>query len=402
MNTMIDKITFLGSFYPKEREREFKTNSTFFDIPGNILQWALLEGLTALTKLNVITAPATKRFKSFFVKESVFRVGGVMCGWSVGFCDIVGFKDILVSSKIYRRLLRDKPNIIIVYSIQLKLLRAVYKYKRTNSKTKVIVIVTDLPMYMRDKKSFIYTALKKIEDKLDCKYLLSCDGFILLSEQMRDYKPLSNVKHLIIEGIYNPIIEKEITLSEVLKSLIQSFENKKVMLYSGSLSDRYGIFDLISVFFSIKNPNYRLVLCGRGLSERSKHVINLDNRILYLGLLERKDVLFLQQNCTVLVNPRKSKEVYTQYSFPSKTMEYMVSGRPVLMSKLGSIPHDYYDYLYFFEDETFNGMKNTIVKILSKPSDELNIMGKRAQEFIIKHKNIKTQTEKIFSFIKNL
>ena len=51
-----------------------------------------------------------------------------------------------------------------------------------------------------------------------------------------------------------------------------------------------------------------------------------DKRIIYWGVVEQKHVFEMQQQATLLVNPRKGHEEYTKYSFPSKTMEYMASG----------------------------------------------------------------------------
>ena len=38
------------------------------------------------------------------------------------------------------------------------------------------------------------------------------------------------------------------------------------------------------------------------------------------------------------VNPRQNNEEFTKYSFPSKTMEYLASGVPVVAYKLDGIP----------------------------------------------------------------
>ena len=63
-------------------------------------------------------------------------------------------------------------------------------------------------------------------------------------------------------------------------------------------------------------------------------------RIEFLGMLPRTDVLELQSKATILVNPRQPVGDFTKYSFPSKTIEYMASGTPLLMYKLPGIPEE--------------------------------------------------------------
>ena len=51
------------------------------------------------------------------------------------------------------------------------------------------------------------------------------------------------------------------------------------------------------------------------------------------------------------MNPRFTGAEYTLYSFPSKNIEYMVSGTPVITTRLAGIPDDYYPYVFVFEEE---------------------------------------------------
>ena len=124
-----------------------------------------------------------------------------------------------------------------------------------------------------------------------------------------------------------------------------------------------------------------------------------DSRISYLGLLPTEKVRELQRQVTLLVNPRHSAEEFTKYSFPSKTLEYMASGTPVLMSPLPSMPNEYKEYLYLFDDETVEGMSKAMADILAKDEKELSAKGIGAKSFIMERKNPKAQVEKIIEII---
>ncbi|MFP3359960.1 glycosyltransferase, partial [Planococcus sp. SIMBA_143] len=93
----------------------------------------------------------------------------------------------------------------------------------------------------------------------------------------------------------------------------------KTLLYSGGLAEKYGVVSLINAFERLPNSNYRLIICGSG--EAEEEIINAtkrDNRIIFKGLLPREEVLQMQKDSHVLVNPRPNNDEYTKFSFPSK------------------------------------------------------------------------------------
>ena len=80
-------------------------------------------------------------------------------------------------------------------------------------------------------------------------------------------------------------------------------------------------------------------------------------------------------------------------------MEYLASGTPTLMCKLPSIPLEYYNHLFFFDDESVDGMSQKIVEICSLDKEFLKIKGESAAEFIKSYKNSSYQVKKIISML---
>jgi len=287
----------------------------------------------------------------------------------------------------------DVPIYFIIYGIHSPYLKAVEKIKKKNNKIKTCLIVPDLPEYMSENKNKIYRLLKNIDKKIIFKSLWAIDSYVLLSPYMVERLPIGNKPWMVMEGIYNT----NNNIPNVPK------EPYKTILYTGNLGKRYGILDLLEAFKKIESPDYRLWFCGNGdgLSEIMKSQ-KTDQRIEYFGILPSDEALKLQKRATILVNPRHSHEEYTKYSFPSKTMEYLASGTPTLMNKLPCLPKEYEPYIYFFEDESVEGMKNKIIEVCEKSQEELNEFGKTAAEFIINKKNPYKQCEKIVDFIKSI
>ena len=76
-----------------------------------------------------------------------------------------------------------------------------------------------------------------------------------------------------------------------------------------------------------------------------KEAAQKDGRIQYKGFLPKGEIAALQTQCDVLINPRTDEGEYTKYSFPSKTMEYLLSGSKVVMYRLSGIGEEYYRYI---------------------------------------------------------
>jgi glycosyltransferase involved in cell wall biosynthesis len=98
----------------------------------------------------------------------------------------------------------------------------------------------------------------------------------------------------------------------------------------------------------IKDENVKLVLCGKGdLYEYACSQSEKDKRILALGQLSPMEAKDWQKKSSVLVNPRCDRDEYTKYSFPSKNIEYLLSGKPTVAYMLSGIPQIYRNF--FFE-----------------------------------------------------
>ncbi|MBP3360682.1 MAG: hypothetical protein J6N52_07515 [Clostridia bacterium] len=103
----------------------------------------------------------------------------------------------------------------------------------------------------------------------------------------------------------------------------------------------------------------------------------------------------------MLVNPRSATDEFTKYSFPSKTMEYMLSGTPVVMYKLAGIPDEYDEYLNYFDVTSKACIKDKIVEICEMSLCERGMIGNRARQFILTKSN-KTQMKKFMDMMKLL
>lgn len=251
----------------------------------------------------------------------------------------------------------------------------------------IITIVTDLPDMMSNNKW-----LKKINNHL----FKSVDGFILLTEQMNTQVNHNNKPYIVLEGhsdVDAPTVNEREKWEEET--------GKKIIIYAGSIQKLYGIQNLTEGFIRADLPNTELWIFGDGdyretLVEYSKKFPS----IYYKGICSNKEVVEYELKAALLVNPRPIEPEYTKFSFPSKNMEYMVSGTPLVTTKLPGMPKEYYPYVYLFEDESPNGIATSLKEILNIPIKDRNKKAQEARKFVIKEKSNVVQANKILDFLK--
>lgn len=250
---------------------------------------------------------------------------------------------------------------------------------------KCVGIVTDLPRDIGASKSLS----KKINEFFQNKY----DGYIILTEEMNNIINIKKKPSIVMEGLVD---SKEISNN----SIVAQYDNK-VIMYAGGLYEKYGVKTMIKAFMKINDKNTELHLYGTGdLDEYIKSI--KDERIKFFEVVQNNIIVQEEKKVTLLINPRFSEAEYTKYSFPSKNMEYMVSGTPVLTTKLPGMPKEYYDYIYLIEDESENGMMDSIITVLNLPREELIEKGKNAKDFVLKYKNNNVQAKKIIELCTKL
>lgn len=252
---------------------------------------------------------------------------------------------------------------------------------------KTCTIITDLPAFIMRKG-----ILRSIKTKV-----LKCfDAYLLITKQMVDYLKIENKKHLIIEGFSD-------TRMSNIHNLTNGKYPAKVCMYAGLLDEKYGLKVLIEAFIKAGVPQSELHIYGGGdYKNQLATICNLHTNIKYFGIVPNDTVVQAEQRATLLINPRPSNEEFTKYSFPSKNIEYMSSGTPVLCTVLPGIPEEYYKYVFTVSDETVDGFAERIRDILSTEPDELYRIGAAAKDFVQREKNNVSQARKVVTMFREM
>lgn len=222
----------------------------------------------------------------------------------------------------------------------------------------------------------------------------NCTDYVLLTEAMNDYIRNPGKPYVILEG-HSDIAMKEKEPSRDRK------KPERTVFYAGGVSCQYGLKDLTEGFLLADLPNTRLEIYGPGdYVKELQQTAEKDSRVFYGGMLLNTEIVEKEQEATLLVNPRPTHEEFVKYSFPSKTMEYMASGTPVLTTRLPGMPKEYYPYVDFIEEESPAGIAAALKQVLSHSDEELFQKGTQARDFVLNTRNNVVQAEKILRMLK--
>lgn len=371
-------------------------------VAGVVFELALLSGLKELNiEMDIYTYPMFPMFPTFpkiFLKKKVEELDcGYKCTW-LRTCNLPVLKQI-VRRIDGRRALKNwlKHNqgqdcAILTFAIPPFLVKDIIKLSRKYN-VKCFAIITDLlrDMYMNENYSSLISAIKQLYLQQAIRYQGEYDAYVYLTEAMSEVinpqKP-----YIVVEGVAD--------VRHAKKSDIKEKSTPAAIMYAGMLHKKYGILNLIEAFCELKKDDVELWLFGDGSCvQEIKESCMLNDKIKYFGNATRDKVLEYERKATLLINVRDPEDSFTKYSFPSKTIEYMLSGTPVLTTRLQGIPEEYFEYLFSLSDVSIESITIKLAEILGYSQSDLCEFGNRAQEFIIQNKKSRDVGEKIIQLI---
>lgn len=256
-----------------------------------------------------------------------------------------------------------------------------------------VAVVTDIFSLMAKKNSRHQSFKVKFASKLNALYSHSFDKYILLTEQMNELVNPKGRPYMVMEALCNSSIIKD-TCNQAVKA------HPRVVLYAGGIHEIYGLKMLAEGFIKADVSDSVLVYYGSGsYVEEYKKLCEKHPNLEYRGVVPNDEIVEAELVASLLVNPRFSAEKFAKFSFPSKNMEYMASGTPLLTTNLPGMPDEYHSFVFLFEKETVDGYAESIQRALSFSESELYNFGQKARQFVLTNKNNIVQAERVLKFL---
>lgn len=389
------KILFLGLFYDEEGlKQSYKDMKGVVQMAPHRFQTLLLQGLeengAEVQAVHVMPSGSFPfHHKKLFIKDK--RWGKE--NYRIGYVNLPVFKQLTQEKKAYRAMKKallsaNPPDVIICYYLHMPFLKALNRIKKQFPQVKIVSLMTEA---VPGRGDIVDTAKRK---KLGDKMVSACqkfDGFCLITKHLVEPMEVGDRPYFVLEGLAD----------EKLPKALPAVDEGKNFLYTGSVHQTFNLDILVEAFSYL--PEATLWLCGKmQAGDEMRARIEATPNVRYLGYLPFEQVQEYRDGCRYLINPRMPTGTYTKYTFPSKTMEYLVSGKPMVGYLLEGIGEEYYPYINALTGREAKEIAEDLRDIMKKEYAELQNKADEAREFLLREKTGESQAKKMMEFLQKL
>jgi len=394
------QLAYVGSVVPDDSEY----HNEAFSPAGNMFQENLLAGLQAAGTppslvLSCRPMPAFPRSSRLAVRCSRGRLS---CGIPlslVPFINISPAKQLLLGVVVFLRLLwwgwvHRAAKTRIVYTFNLTVPPALFTWLAARCiGARAVASVNDIN---EPGANVPRTWPWRLDYALHKILLPRFDALVVVNGAIiDDFAPRS--RYVCVEGGILPEMAAEAHLEGARKS------NCFSVVFAGRMKAANGVDVMLQAIAQLKGEHYRFVFAGDGpLAEAVWRAASEDSRIEYHGCLKVSDLLPIYKQADVLINMRLTKALRTRYFFPSKLMELLASGTPVISTCPAQVEEEFGDFLFPLKHETPEGLAAAIRKVETAGLEIRREMGKRARAFMLEHKTWQAQTGRISALLEGL
>ena len=170
--------------------------------------------------------------------------------------------------------------------------------------------------------------------------------------------------------------------------------------FGGALMEKYGVYQLIEAFKILKPKDIDLYICGHhGDKEKIKEAIKGNQRIKSLGLLNVNKVMELEQKSLACINPRPFTEDLDRFSIPSKTLEYMAMGRPVISVKNTALKKKFPEDVVWLDAANESDLVHGMKIVLNMSEAEREEVGRRIKNRVLQLYSLDALSNNIQPFL---
>jgi glycosyltransferase involved in cell wall biosynthesis len=291
----------------------------------------------------------------------------------------------------------NKTDVIIFYSFSTSRALAIFFITRVK-KILFIIEESEHPAVYTKKMFFLW---KILFEKLHYQLF---DGLLLMTKRL--------IKYFVEERkMKTPYLHVPMTVDLDRFNLVKKKGLPQYIAYCGVLNnEKDGVDILIDAFVLLVKefPDINLYLIGNAASDEEHELYlekviqnNLTERIIFTGLVSKNKIPELLCNASLLVLPRP-ESIQADGGFPTKLGEYLATGNPVVVTKVGEIPEYLTDGVNVFMAEPGN-IDSLYCKMRSALLDHTSalIIGENGKKAATESFNYKTQTKNIINFIKS-
>ena len=390
-------LAFVGILIPDEAQY----HGPAFNRAGQMFQKGLVDGLAAAglppdTVFSIEPVASFPRSGRLWIAGGRFAVGTGVPVKLLPFVNVHPLKWLTAGLTTFVALARwswrnrHRPRILVLVNLTMPPGLFVLLAARLTG-ARVLVSVLDV---FRPGGLVPDTLYRRVDFTLQRWLLPKFDGWMVVSQAIADDlvpgRPVCRIEGGIVPGQF----------AEAPPS--RSGDSVFRIVLAGGLEPYNGV-DLLLRSLPQLPDDAEIVLAGTGtLIDAVRAAAARDRRVVYRGFLNFEDVLELYQSADLLLNLRVTRALDTRYFFPSKLMEYLASGVPVLSTCTGHVEEEYGEVTYLLREETPEALADAVRTIRRVPPAERRALGLRAREYMLPGKTWPKQGEKLIAYIREV
>ena len=154
-------------------------------------------------------------------------------------------------------------------------------------------------------------------------------------------------------------------------------------LFAGSLSAYNGLGLLLDAFRQVRSDQAALWICGKGDTDAVRRAAAADRRIEVIGLVTSERLNEIASRAYAFVSPRPP--AMNEDNFPSKILEYLRYGKPIVSTWTGGLSPEYRNILVVAEGPSSGDFANALDRTLCLQPDDLAAIESRIGKFVSEH-----------------
>ena len=236
------------------------------------------------------------------------------------------------------------------------------------------------------------------------------NGLIVISKKIMEYYENRGMEP--DRMVYLPALV-DIEKMEAAQQVVEPIQCKKFFLNSGSFEEKEGIF-LVMNAFAIVSRLYNdilLVFTGNPPADKKTQVeqkareLGIEKKLIFTGYLTQNELYWSYKHAVALLCCRR-QSAFASYGFPTKLVEYLASGRPVIATDVGEANRYLKDSVNAFiaQAENADSIAHAMTRALDMGVEAkgIGLQGKKLAEQLFNYRAYSKTLTKLLSVNKHL
>ena len=198
---------------------------------------------------------------------------------------------------------------------------------------------------------------------------MDLSGYMTLTSGLNELFNEHNRANMTFEGILEDNYEQ-----------VDVSKYGRYLFYNGNLQEKYGVYDLISAFKDIKDPDLKLIISGYHADDNRINKAIEGSNIINLGMINLDEIMSLENGSIANINPRPYSEDYDRYLIPNNLVDYLGSNSITISVRNSKLKQNFSEGVIWLDSSEKEDLLNGVNKALSFSKEERAEIIKKTKE----------------------